>query len=427
MRILFAILPVTSHLLPLAPVAWALQSAGHEVRVATHTHPTMADTITGTGLTAVSLGEEIDLAAAVQATFDNDTLQQIAEALGIDPADSNLWQMVRNYAVCTFAMYYRADAAGGEKPTMVEELVAFARAWQPDLVIWDPLFFPAAIAARASGAVHARLLWGLDRFGWIRMTFRDWLGESQAGEPRVDLMASLMKPTLDRFGQEFDEELLVGQWTIDPTPSEMRLPVDLHYVPVRPVPYNGAAAVPQWLLEPLQRPRVCLTLGTSGRELFAGNEISVAEILQSVADMDVEVVATLNATQLAGVDRIPSNVRTIEYVPLNLLLPTCSAVIHLGGTGTLAAALAQGVPQILIPKDGSEYVDFSNHVASRGAGLVIEQKDLTVETVKKSLVRVLTEESFRKSAAALYEEMSATPSPIDLVPVLEKLTEKHRR
>src|SRR6187200_565007 len=98
MRILFAILPVTSHLLPLAPLAWALQSVGHEVRVVTHTHPTMADTITGTGLTAVSLGEEIDLAAAVQATFDNDTLQRIAEAVGVDPADSNLWQMVRNYA-----------------------------------------------------------------------------------------------------------------------------------------------------------------------------------------------------------------------------------------------------------------------------------------------------------------------------------------
>jgi L-rhodinosyltransferase/glycosyltransferase len=426
MRILFGILPVTSHLLPLAPVAWALQSAGHEVRVVTHPHPTLTGTITGAGLTAVPLGEEIDLAGAVGATFGNDTLRRVAEALPIDRADNNLWQMVRHYAVCTFGMYHPAAPAGG-RSTMVDELVAFTRSWRPDLVIWDPLFFPAAVAARAAGAVHARLLWGLDRFGWIRQQYRQSLPAAGPDGPPEDLMATLMKPTLDRFGQDFHEELLVGQWTIDPTPPQMRLPVDLTYVPVRPVPYNSATVLPGWLRDRPARPRVCLTLGTSGRELFAGNEISLTEILNCVADLDVEMVATLDDTQLAGVGRIPDNVRTIEYVPLNLLLPTCSAVIHLGGTGTMAAALAQHVPQILIPKDGSEYVDFSRHVADRGAGLLIDQEQLTVDAVRTALRRVLADGSFRENAAILHKELQDLPSPVDLVPVLERLTEEHHR
>ncbi|SDZ23297.1 L-rhodinosyltransferase/glycosyltransferase [Amycolatopsis xylanica] len=420
MRILFTILPVTSHLLPLAPVAWALQSAGHEVRVVTHTHPTMPGVISGAGLNAVSLGERIDLAAAVRATFENETLQGIAEALAIDPEDSNLWQMVRHYVVSTFGMYFQPD--GGHP--MVDELIEFTESWQPDLVIWDPLFFPAPIAARACGAVHARLLWGLDRFGWIRSEFRKWLAEDAS---RPDLMAAAMKPTLDRLGQEFDEELLVGKWTIDPTPPEMRLPTDLTYVPVRPVPYNGAVEVPAWLLERPSKPRVCLTLGTSGRELFAENEISVDEVLRSMAELDIEVVATLNATQLAAVETVPATVRTIDYLPLNLLLPTCSAIVHLGGTGTLAAAVAQEVPQLLIPKDGSEYVDFANFVASRGAGVVIEQRNLTTDLVKEQLVRLLGEQSFKDGAATLRKEMMATPSPTEIVPVLEKLTVQHGR
>jgi len=36
---------------------------------------------------------------------------------------------------------------------------------------------------------------------------------------------------------------------------------------------------------------------------------------------------------------VPGNVRLVEFVPLNALLPTCSAVIHHGGPQTVAAAL----------------------------------------------------------------------------------------
>lgn len=340
--------------------------------------------------------------------------------------DTNLWQMVRNYAVCTFPIYYPTDLSKQNSLAMLDQLVEFTRDWQPDLVVWDPLFFPAPIAARDIGAAHARLLWGLDRFGWIRARFQDWLNESGTGQARVDLMAESMGPVLDQYGQEFDDELLVGQRTIDPTPPEMRLPTKLDYISVRPVPYSGSASVPDWLMKPAQRPRIRLTLGTSGRDLFGENEISITEVLQATADMDVEVVATLNSVQLAGVDSIPENVRVVEYVPLNLLLATCSAVIHLGGTGTLATAVDQGVPQILIPKEGSEYVDFANYVASRGAGLVISRQELTSKSVKDNLAKILEDKSFQGGIKIIQDEMAAMPSPLDIVPTLENLTGRHR-
>ena len=51
-----------SHFYCLAPLGWALQAAGHEVRVASQ--PSMAPTITAAGLAAVPLGADLDFAEA---------------------------------------------------------------------------------------------------------------------------------------------------------------------------------------------------------------------------------------------------------------------------------------------------------------------------------------------------------------------------
>ncbi|MBD2830400.1 hypothetical protein ID875_27370 [Streptomyces globisporus] len=50
----------------------------------------------------------------------------------------------------------------------MDDLVALARRWRPDLVLWDPLCVPAAVAAEVTGAAHARFLWGQDNIAWLR-------------------------------------------------------------------------------------------------------------------------------------------------------------------------------------------------------------------------------------------------------------------
>ncbi|WP_405739981.1 DUF1205 domain-containing protein [Streptomyces sp. NBC_01525] len=421
MRIMFTVLPVTSHVMALAPPATALQSAGHQVRVVTHDHPGTVAAITGAGLTAVPLDGRIDLAAAVQETFANETLEGIARTTGVDPDDDNTWPMIRNYVVASYAFYYPATT---ESAGVTDEMVRFAQEWQPELVIWDPLFFPSPIAARSCGAAHARLLWGLDRFGWLRDQYTRGRRGRGASEP--DLMAELMRPQLSRYGIEFGEDLIVGQWSIDPWPEVMRLPLDLDHLAMRPVPFNGATAVPGWLREVPERPRVCLTLGTSGRDLFGDNGISISEVFAMAAQLDIEMVATLNEAQLAGAGTIPENVRLTDYTPLNQLLPTCDAVIHLGGTGTWAAAIVHGVPQLLLPKTGSEYVDFARYTAAKGAGLVIEDEKPTVAALREGLLRLLGDPAFKEATTALHQEFTRIPSPVEIIPELESRTRRHR-
>lgn len=417
-------IPATAHLYPITPMAWALQTAGHDVRIASH--PDAADAITAAGLTAVGVGEVIDLAQEVRAP--NAVLDEITDSLGLDESEDNLRTAVRLYMLTAVTRYFRPDPpADGERRT-VDELVEFARRWQPDLVLWDPLFFPAPVAARAAGAAHARFLWGRDQFGWTRDRILRRLADP-ATAPHTDLLAAVMRPTLDRFGLTFDEEMLRGQWTVDPSPEALRFDLDVEYHSVRWVPYTGAGTVPSWVHEPAGRPRVCLTLGVSGRKFFTDDGIPLPELLDGLAGLDVEVVATLDAQQLPEGTRVPGNVRMVDYLPLNTLLPTTSAIVHHGGAGTSACAVAHAVPQLMVPKKGGDNVEVAAYVETQGAGLALpmaEDPEFSVDLVVDGVRRLLDDGAFAAGAARLRDRHAETPSPNDLVPVLEELTASHR-
>ncbi|MEV5986229.1 activator-dependent family glycosyltransferase [Streptomyces sp. NPDC052051] len=427
MRVLFTIFPTTAHLYPAIPLAWALQSAGHEVVVASPegvVDPNVIDRITSAGLTAVSLGGRGELTASLAPLIAGAGPDR--PTLALDPDDENAWRTTRAVLAGMFHAYYPPESAPGGRRPVLDTLVEFAREWRPDLVLWDPLAPTGAIAARTCGAAHARLLFGMDNIGLIRAKTRQELADPSSGLTE-DPWMSWLGPVLERYGLDFTEETLVGQWSLDLTQSRMRHPLDLTYVPVRRVPYTGAATLPPWLHSRPERPRAVLTLGVS-RRLLAGRHsgFPMREFFDSVADLDLELVATLNGEQLDAVGTLPDNVRALDYVPLNQVLPTSSAIIHHGGGGTFAAAVAFKVPQLVLPLPMWDETVTARYVVRRGAGLAADPAAIDVDSMRKDLVRLVEEPSFQLGARALYADMLAAPAPKDAVPVLERLTAEHR-
>lgn len=417
MRVLFTGLPIPAHLFPAVPLAWALQGAGHEVCFASP--PDLSDTITAAGLTAVALGTKGD-APALAATPDfdlaEDELAGLTEVLSTSPRDRNIVSMFGNYLLPAMRVFH-AGAASSQRCDWIDDLVDFAQAWQPDLVISD-LWPSAAVAARLAGAAHCRLIWGPDYLGWFAER-RDQLRAAGLRDPLSDLV----EPVAERFGMRMDDELLFGQWTLDPIPAELRAPTRTRVVPMRRVPYTGTGVLPGWIHPRPERPRVALTLGASARDYWS-NDVLVNSMLEMVGELDIEVIATLNHVQVSDL-KIPDNVRTIPYLPLTQLLPTCSALIHHGGGGTLAAAVAHQVPQ-LVESGGVEAWVYSDYLTKYGAGVVVNHEEHSVVEMRKQLVRVLHEPSFREGTQRLHANWLAMPSPNDIVPVLEKLTAAHR-
>ncbi|MGC7102055.1 glycosyl transferase, partial [Amycolatopsis lurida] len=278
----------------MVPLAWALRTAGHEVRIAGQ--PAFTADITKAGLTAVPVGR--DAALWRVDGLKPDKLKKTLEGL------HSPWDVVEDpvNAVWDRLVEGHVNAIDqGHKPDnfpMIAGLVELVRTWRPDLVIWEPLSYAGAIAAKACGAAHARLLWSIDIFGVTRDHFLRLKAERPV-EERTDPLADWLGAYGRKYGFDFTEDMTTGHFTIDPLPPSVTMHGHLHYLPVRYTPYGGPAVVPDWLHEPPDRPRIGLTLGTSATEHFADYGLDVGDILHALADLDVEVVATLAEAEQA--------------------------------------------------------------------------------------------------------------------------------
>ncbi|NBH09626.1 nucleotide disphospho-sugar-binding domain-containing protein [Amycolatopsis sp. SID8362] len=442
MRVAFALWPNPVHLYPMVPLAWALRAAGHEVYVVSH--PALATVATNSGLPFVPVCDEaampVPMGPGNAYTEERAKVELITTALDLPEAARERWNIFSQFLLPSMWDFnpYQGDAAN--LPAM-DGLVEFFRGWRPDLVIWDPCFAGAGVAARAVGARHARYT-GPDFVGWCLDTFEEITG--RPGAPAVDNpLAETIRPMAEKYGVPVDRETMLGQWTLNPMPAAINWPVDTTMVPVRWIPHANAEVIPDWLYPLPDRPRVALSLGLSMRNYMTTGWEYVEVLLEALGGLDIEVIATLNEKQLGAVSRVPDNVRVVDYVPLDQLMPTCSALIHHGGFGTTIAAATSRVPQLVVDfleedvtavaLDGgvaaTRYVvapTTVGFVSGPGAGDVIDLSRPSVEAIRAQVTRVLTEESFRDGTDRLYGDLLTAPSPTDVVAQLEKLAQPSR-
>jgi len=423
MRVLFVTHTNKSHLWLQVPLAWAFRNSGHDVRVAGQ--PEIMDEIMRVGLTAVSVGkpthgletmhEETKPAGPTsQSGGPRQRMPHVSEYAQEDPL-AELEDIVWN-GCSLFA-----------PQSMVDDLVAVCQSWKPDLVIWDEITFAGGVAAKVAGAAHARILFSSDGFAHLRN-----LISARHGEGHPDPFREWLEPMMQRFDRTYGEDNVVGQWTIDPAPPWHWRPAGTNPLSMRSIPFHGGSQTPQWLYdEPPSRPRVCITLGTTHREFLGYGTASPAALLEAVADLDVEVIATFNEEQLKDVPAIPDNVRVFDYVPLNALLPSCSAIVHHGGAGSYAAALENAVPQLVIPTTYRYLtwwgpIGMANALQEQGAGLFVADSDhFTSEALREDLTRVLNDPSFADNARRSRAALAAVPGPAEIAAKLEELATEH--
>ncbi|MDI6105166.1 activator-dependent family glycosyltransferase [Actinoplanes sp. NEAU-A12] len=419
MRVLFTANPEKAHLLAMVSMAWALRTAGHEVRFASQ--PAFTSTITQAGLTAVAVGRDVDLWDLIprdprfpnwvwEPEYGLPTPYDVVD----DPSRATWEHMVEGY---------QEQLTSWHKPAsfpMISGLVEFAQAWKPDLILWEPLSLAGPIAARACGAAHARLLWGVDVFGLTRQHYLRLRGD-RTEDPLGGWLAGYAR----RFGGDFAEDMLTGHFTIDQLPSSLRVEADLHYESVQFTPYGGPAVVPKWLWEKPSKPRVALTMGLSLTDHKAGYKISVQDVFDALADLDIELVATIAESAQPAVTHVPDNVRMVPYVPLHALVPTCTALINHGGFGTVMTTARHGVPQLVVPWD-FDAPALAARVGQQGSALVTRADEASGQSIRDSVLRLLGEAPFRDRAGELQREIQALPTPNELVGRLEELTTTYR-
>ena len=85
---------------------------------------------------------------------------------------------------------------------------------------------------------------------------------------------------------------------------------------------------------------------------------------------------------------LPPTVRHVAYAPFSRLLPRCAALVHHGGIGTTAQALAAGVPQVVTPFAHDQF-DNAERVRRLGVGRTIKARRYTGRSATRALAAVL--------------------------------------
>ncbi len=422
MRVLFTCNPETKTILQyMVPLAWALRTAGHEVRFATS--PGCTDLVTRAGLTAVTVGADRGHQRVTAHRPD-----RLAELRAGIPAPYDVFEDPAKADWAYLSAGMATAVSGRHRVTsfpMIADLVAYARHWRPDLVVWDPLTFAGPIAAKAVGAAHARLLFGVDVFGGVRQLYlrlRDRRPEGERADPLADWLGAYAR----KYGGEYSEDMATGHFTIDQFPASLQTRAPgLDYVDMQYIPYGGPAVVPRWLRREPSRPRVALTLGLSATELYDGYTIDTQEVLDHLADLDIELVATIADSERAALRRVPANARLVPYVPLHALAPSCAAVIHHAGAATLATVARHPVPHLSLHYHYDQ-PHLARKLTAHGAGLDLHTTRATGPALRRHLQRLLDEPHFTRRARDLQRETLALPTPNQVVPTLEHLTTVHR-
>ncbi len=406
MRVLFASFTQRTHLYPMVPLAWAFRAAGHEVRVAAQ--PGLTDAIVGAGLTAVEVAAGYDVMA--------DVLRVRDDAAGPKPGDigglaSGLGDLTPE------AMRAMRDARFAPLVELASrtavDLLRFAERWEPHLVVTDPLVFAAPLVAAKLGVPVVRHIWGLDVTAMHPLQ-----GRPTPEDVREQWPARLVE-LFDGYGVEVRDDHTAH--TIDPWPTSLQLPGVPNRLPVRAVPYNGSGsgAVPDWVLEDPGRPRVCVTWGTTAAMLDGGHT-ALPDVVRALAGLDVETVVATSRAELDRVGDLPANVRAVENLPLNLVLPTCDAIVNQAGPGTVLTAASCAVPQVLMPKTADTPM-IAGCFESTGACVVVDVDTADDDAIRSAVDTVLTDDSIKAAAGKVRDEIADAPAPADLVPTLEHL------
>ncbi len=141
-------------------------------------------------------------------------------------------------------------------------------------------------------------------------------------------------------------------------------------------------------------------------------------ILQALAQTQQRAVIQSGWGGLSP-NNLPDTVFLVDSIPHSWLFSHVAAVVHHGGAGTTAAALAAGIPSIVIPFFGDQFF-WGEYVAQLGVGTQpILRKQLTVAKLAKAINLALTDSLMRQNAANLGLKIEAEDGITNAIAVIE--------
>jgi UDP:flavonoid glycosyltransferase YjiC (YdhE family) len=122
--------------------------------------------------------------------------------------------------------------------------------------------------------------------------------------------------------------------------------------------------------------------------------------LEGLANEPLRVLASTNRRPPEDPLPVSANARLVDWVSYARTMPRCAAVVCHGGHGTLARALASGVPVVACPHAG-DMAENSARIRWAGLGVSLPRRFHTARGVRLAVRRVLGEPGYAERARAV--------------------------
>jgi len=377
-RILFTFTGGSGHFLPTVPVARAALAQGHDVLFSCQ--EAMLGSVTAAGFQALESGGR--------------TLTAPETRGPLVPAN-------RTHE----AVVIREFFAGRIARERADRLITLAAEWRPDVIVRDEIDFGAAVAAERLGLPHVCVI-----------------VLAAGGLIRPGLVAEPLNALRSEHGLPADPHLamLHKYLTLVPVPPSYRTPEDplptsaRHIRPAALDKRSSADAPGQstvraldWLATRPGRPTIYFTLGTVFHQ-ESGDLFS--RVLAGLSGLDANIVVTVgHEIDPREMGPQPETVHIERFIPQDVLLPRCDAVISHAGSGSVIGALAFGVPLVLLPMGADQPLNADRCNALQVAK-VLDPITADTATISAAVTSVLNDPPFRQAARQLQEEASAQPT-----------------
>ncbi|WP_340540197.1 glycosyltransferase [Nocardioides sp. GXZ039] len=380
MRILFTFIGGVGHFHPLVPIARAAQAAGHEVAVACAAG--LVGPVESAGFAAMPTSEPRPVPASTGSARD---LTPLA------PTDAGA-------AEIEFAENF-ADKGARRHATAIQRWI---REWQPDVVVRDEADLGSAIAAEVLGVPVASV---------VVLAAGMLIRPELVGPPLAAVRAEHSLPP------DPDLAMLTRGLVLSPVPPSFPDPASP--LPTTGLTHHFRTPVAPRVERLPGRQRVYATLGT---EFGTTSGDLYERMLTGLGTLDADVLLTVGSRiDPAELGPAPPGVRVERFVPQDEVLSSVDVVVSHGGSGSLLAALAHGLPSVLLPL-GADQPHNATRAEALGLATVLDAASATADDLARAVGEALHDVEMKARAQAIAVETAALPDVTTTVTALEHLS-----
>lgn len=134
----------------------------------------------------------------------------------------------------------------------------------------------------------------------------------------------------------------------------------------------------------------------------------VRRTVEALDDGRHRLVALTGYADPTGV-RPSADAAVLRFLPHSEALPRASAAVTHAGHGTVAAALAYGVPIVALPNPAADQPALAAQLEREGAGIALDGESASPAEIAAAVRTVLSEPDYAASAYRLGERIAAAP------------------